>query len=346
MVWILKEASVKLFVLALSLLYSSSLFAETFSDKDSLFMNTVTKWFAAWELVSTEVYGVKKFDPVQFVFFDETFVYSTSEITAAGGETVAGPGLFGQKFNWRKKQHLDSLTLPDGRKVEATLMSFASEHKGNLPYFVMPLISVWKNAGVTSKELGLENLLTGVFLHEFSHSQQMKNFGKKITEFEKAHSYPTGFSDDIIQFIFSSNKSYVADFQIEVQLLYDAAENQDWRMMVNKTKNALFYMQLRHNRYFRDSLSHYPSIDRFFLTMEGIGQYSMYAWLTHPKGAGLPKERAIAGVRRGKKQWSQDEGFALFLIMERLAPVKTWSSQMFGNKLVDVITLIKRNLTN
>ena len=81
-------------------------------------------------------------------------------------------------------------------------------------------------------------------------------------------------------------------------------------------------------------------IDNFFLTMEGLGQYAMYAWLKHPKGANLPAEQVIAGVRRGKKQWSQEEGFALFLLLEKYSPASKWAPAMFGTKTESVTDLI------
>jgi len=53
-------------------------FASASPAADSLFQNNVKKWFAAWELLSKEVYGLKKTIPVQFVFFDNDYVYSNS----------------------------------------------------------------------------------------------------------------------------------------------------------------------------------------------------------------------------------------------------------------------------
>ena len=159
------------------------------------------KWFAAWEFVSKEIYNIHTAKPVDFVFFDTTYIYSTSVISIPDGEAINGPAFFHQKMNWKKKPHDGRITLPNGQVVPAGLMSFASPGAGNQanPFFVMPLPGFWKKAGVESKELGLENLVTGVFLHEFSHSQQMQNFGKKISEYENMAKYKVDFSDDIVQ---------------------------------------------------------------------------------------------------------------------------------------------------
>jgi hypothetical protein len=50
-------------------------------------------------------------------------------------------------------------------------------------------------------------------------------------------------------------------------------------------------------------------------------------------------------VRRGGKWWSQDEGFALFLILDKLSAPENWASNMFGDKSIETVTfLIKRIL--
>ena len=174
----------------------------------------------------------------------------------------------------------------------------------------MPLPAYWAKAGITSKELGLENLITGVFIHEFSHSQQMQNFGKKITEYEKEYDFGIPFSDDLVQDLFDKDSSYQALFNEEVRCFYAASKGSTMRWELLNA--GLQTMKQRQQTYFKKKYKNLDQIDNFFLTMEGLGQYSMYVWLIHPKGGNIKKQIAIEGVRRKKNRWSQDEGFALF----------------------------------
>lgn len=80
---------------------------------DPSFYNSVDRWFRAWELVSKDIYHLDSLKPVDFVFFDEEFVYSTSNITVPQGEPVKGPALLGHQFTWKRVPHSDTLTLPD-----------------------------------------------------------------------------------------------------------------------------------------------------------------------------------------------------------------------------------------
>lgn len=320
----------KRFYLMLLLLLSAGCFAQ--ADQQE-FRNATKQWFHAWELLSNEVYELKNFHDVDFVFFDSGNVYSTSIITIPGGNPLEGNPIMKKQYSWKVVPHNGKIVLPDSSIVDVGLMSFASENKLNgKPFFVMPLPSFWKSAGLISEELGIDNLITGVFLHEFSHSQQMQNFGKKIAAYERNISFTTNFTDDIVQDLFKKDSSYVTAHMVETKALYDAAAAKDYSDDREKLQQVLMTMAITQKRYFKDSLKDLTEIDDFFLTMEGLGQYSMYAWLIHPRGASLPKDMVIKAVRRGKKQWSQDKGFGMFLLLDRYAPAKRWAPALFADE--------------
>lgn len=314
------------------------------SDKtDTAFFNTTQKWFSAWKLVSKDIYGLQQVRPVDFVFFDEKYVYSTSTVSIQNGVPVNGNDLMNLKFEWRKTAHNNSITLPDKSVIPVNLLSFAAEIPGeNKSFFVMPLPDFWKQAGLTSKELGTENLITGIFIHEFSHSQQMQNFGRKMTAYEHQLKLDVEFSDDLIQTLFSKDSSYLAYYKKEVDFFYQSVEGK--KLDKQLLSKGLSGFKERQSRYFNDKSKELGEIDNLFLTIEGLGQYSMFLWLTHPRGGNIKREMAIKGVRRGGKWWSQDEGFALFLILEKLSPPGKWGKGMFGSETESVVDLISRKL--
>ena len=312
--------------------------------RDIAFYNATSKWFSAWKLVSKDIYQVEKVRPVEFVFFDDKYVYSTSATTVKKGKSVKGCNLMNLSFQWKKSLHNDTIVLPDKSIVPVMLMSFAAEipTEQNRSFFAMPLPGYWESSGTTSKELGLEKLITGVFIHEFSHSQQMQNFGKKITEFEQQNNFGVEFSDDVVQNIFEKDSNYLKIYNQEVQTLYQSIQNKNLDTVL--VKDGLKLISLRQHEYFKGQYLSLVQIDNFFLTMEGLGQYSMYLWLTHPKGGNIKINTAIEGIRRKKKWWSQDEGFALFLILDKLSKPQSWAKEMFGEKTESVVSLINNQL--
>jgi len=309
-------------------------------ERDKAFYSATNKWFSAWKLVSKNIYKIHRVRPVDFVFFDDKYVYSTSTTTIKNGTEVKGCSLMNLSLKWKKTIHNDSIILPDKSVVPIGLMSFAAEipNEINKSFFVMPLPGFWQMSGVTSKELGLDNLVTGVFIHEFSHAQQMQNFGKRMTLFEKQNNFDIEFSDDIVQNIFSDDSNYLKLYNEEVQSFYQSLQSLTIDTVL--VKDALRLMTQRQAKYFKGKYASLKEIDNFFLTMEGLGQYSMYLWLTNPRGGNIKKSTAIQGVRRGGNWWSQDEGFALFLILDKLSKPNNWAKKMFGYKIENVIGLI------
>ena len=90
------------------------------------FQNNITKWFNAWELVSKETYGLNTLKPIDLVFFDEKYIYTTSQFVGKEGEKIEGPkNLLDKKFTWYQKEYKDSITIPDGQKRKAEIMCFS-----------------------------------------------------------------------------------------------------------------------------------------------------------------------------------------------------------------------------
>jgi len=306
----------------------------------------IEEWFEAWELVSVDVYATDLLRPVDFIFFDSRRVYSTMEIPG-GGLDFDGPRLMNHRFDWRHGEHDGSLQLPDGSVIPIGLMSFAApmDDSQSRAFFVMPLPAFWEEAGIDSAELGRNNLLTGVFLHEFAHSQQMHSFGRQLSEFERAFELQDELTDDVVQERFEHDRDYQSVYREEVERLYAAAHSDRGEERLALTRSALNLYRLRQQQFFVGDLAMFQKLDDFFLTMEGFGQYTMYAWLVHPRGGALDARLAEAGVRRGGRWWSQDEGLALFLLLQQLSDPKLWADKMLGVDYRLAIDLISAGVT-
>lgn len=328
--------------LIMFLIFSIKTFGQ--QNEDSEFKRVLPQWFSAWSLVYTDIYKINEIQPVEFVFFDDQYVYSTSSVTIPEGTSIKGFNLLNLTLNWKKASHHNLITLPDQTSVPVGIMSFAAEiptgqHQS---FFVMPLPSFWKKMGVESKELGLDNLTTGIFLHEFAHTQQMKNFGKRITQFEKENKSGMHVNDDMVQNIFSKNNTYLDLFQSEIDHFYNSVIGKELNRKYLSKGISLYHE--RQKTYFKDQYQQLVEMDDIFLTMEGVGQYSIYRWLIHPQGGRLDEHTALVGVRRNKKWWSQEEGLALFLILERIKDPQLWAKDMFGSGMITAIELIKSNI--
>ncbi|MGZ8524827.1 MAG: hypothetical protein ACXWV1_10390 [Chitinophagaceae bacterium] len=332
------------------------LFALTFISSDSKAIPVIQKnknenlewlqnWFTAFELVSKEVFHLPDEPAPLMLFFDKTYVYTTSEISAPGADPIKGPSLLGEKLTWRKHAHHGQLILPDGQKVPVGLMTFAAPLKdGNRKsFFVMAAPPFWDEAGIESAELGMDKLLTGVFLHEFAHTRQMQGIGARVDEIDSTQQFDMPLSDDIVQNYYKKDSAYVKLFRSEVNMFYEAAFASNEKEARSFAAKALALLKKRQAKYFTGKKNIFKELDNIFLSMEGLGQYAAIAWLTHPKAADMPFEKAVSGFRRKGSQWSQEEGLALFLILNRLSKTD-WANDIFGKKPKTVTALLERAL--
>lgn len=186
--------------------------------------------------------------------------------------------------------------------------------------FVMALPSVWQAAGYDSN-VGLENFLTGVLLHEITHTRQFALIGSALAGAEG------GGTDDLIQETFSEEPAYVADYEAERDLLFAAAAAPDSATARRLAVDALAKMRERRARWFTGPRAWFVALDDVFLTTEGIGQWVMLRHLQDTEGLNRSQADAIALVRAGQDFWTQDQGLALILVIDRLLP--DWRARAF-----------------
>jgi len=224
----------------------------------------------------------------------------------------------------RAMPHSGTVVLPDGEEAPIGPISFASGEGG---YFAMSMPSVWRAAGVTS-ELGLERLMNGVLLHEMMHIRQTDLATRTLANVALAAGVPDDeMNDDIVQARFGGDAEYVAAWSRERDALFAAAAAPDDAEARRLGAQALQMMRDRRTRWFSGDNSPFVAMDDVFLTMEGMGQWLIYKYFRSPEGGSLSPADAERGVRRGGRWWSQDEGLALMLVVDRLLP--GWQQRAF-----------------
>jgi hypothetical protein len=305
----------------------------------------VQEWFNAWELIANDILKIQPHEPPFMLFFDDEYLYTNSNKSPKYSIEINGPKFFGKELNWIKTKHNDSLTLPTNQRVAIGLMSFTAPvgSGSDKAFFVMGVPSFWKDAKVTSKELGDENLYTSVFLHEFAHTLQNKIFGVKLEQFERDNKFKFELSDDMIQQDLEKDSIYTKKIKAEIKMFYDAFYSGDLSETKQLATKGLEMFNKRQKEYFINDRAIYKTLDNFFLTMEGIGQYIAVAWLIHPKGGNVDIGKAVKGMRRGGRWWSQDESLAMFLIYTKISNPEL-GKQMFGSDLNMINHLLEKQI--
>jgi len=215
--------------------------------------------------------------------------------------------------------------LPNGKELPLGPISFATGDVDG--YFVMSLPSVWRAAGVKSG-LGVEGLMDGVLLHEIMHTRQAKLAGPLLDALARANGVSEDeLTDDIVQNRFGKDPAYRAAYERERDLLFSAAAAADDREARRIAREALSALRERRARFFSGGKAFYSDFDDIFLTMEGMGQWLAYRHYLSPRGGSIDPATALREVRRDGSQWTQDEGLALILVVDRLLP--GWQTRAF-----------------
>lgn len=239
--------------------------------------------------------------------------------------TESGDGAFA----WQGTPHAGTVRLPDGRTATVGPVSFAvpDPAKKGTAYVVMGLPSVWRAKGVKSG-LGLDTLMDGVLLHEMARTRQFNAAGPLLAQLGAKYGLPQDTNDESLQEAFSKNPDYVRDYETERDLLFASAAASTDTEARALAAQALQQMRQRRARWFAGPNEKWRTLDDEFLTLEGLGQWAAYWWLTSPQGMKIDAPIAQRELRRGGKRWAQDQGLALFLVVNRLVP--NWQSRAFA----------------
>jgi hypothetical protein len=283
----------------------------------------------AWDYASTHISGIGHVKKIQAVIFDKDCVVTSS--TAMNG----GPG------SWSASLHHGKVTLPDGGQIAPQVISFAGSGAGsdaNQAFFVMAAPSVWRAASKPGKGMTLENLTTAVMLHEATHVAQMPTFGAAIDRIAVKYHLPEDFNDDSIQKSFKGNQDMDASVQRESKLLFDASQARTKVEAARLVRQARDLMRARYARWFTGKNSYMAEAEPIFLTLEGSGQWVAYRWEVDPRGGAIKPSAILPGFVTDH-WWTQGEGFAAFMALERLTGT-AWKKQAFHLGQKDVLQML------
>lgn len=285
----------------------------------------------AWRFTSREITGIHDIPRFEAILFSADCVLrSDNALTSA---TTRG-------VRWTASPHAGTIALPDGSEVEAGVTSYVSG-KEDHRYLVMSTPSVWEAAGV-GKGDDLRGLMIAVLLHEGSHVAQIGPYGPRLGALIERHALPDSFNDNAVQERFGKDAEFAASVQEETRLFLAAAAASDDQEAKSFAREARRLMRARQARWFVGGDAYLAEAEDIWLTFEGAGQWTGFRWRTHPQGGAQPEADALARFTRGR-QWSQTEGFALVLALDRLAG-PGWKRHAFGDGAKTVLEMLDEAL--
>jgi hypothetical protein len=221
--------------------------------------------------------------------------------------------------------HGGTVTLPSGAAVAIEPRASTALYRNSRDAFVsMAMPSVWQTKTESAQTRG--EYLRGAFSHEMTHTRLLVSINRRVRELARKHDLVYPINDDVVQAQFGRVRGFEAAINRERDALYRAAAEPDPARRRALAAKALELVRTRRARYFTGSTAGYAELESLFLTMEGVGQWAAYQ-VARTRTGGSDAE-ALRLVRDDRKYWSQDEGLALFLLVDALVP--DWQPRVFA----------------
>lgn len=272
---------------------------------------------AAWRLQLRRIPELVPPPRVSVILFDRRCRWVSSDALGRQGQA-----------RWAGTVHGGRVLLADGSRIPARVVSLAGESNGGGPSFAMALPSVWAAEGSRAGPVGLDRLTKAVLLHEASHVAQGRLLAR-VGALVRTAGFGSNFDDDSIQRRFERNAAFSASMKEETRLLFAAAGSSDDAQSRRLASAALDLIKARRARWFRGADARLIGAEDLFLSLEGAGQYVGFTWLIDPAGGAMPSSAAMAGFGQRGRWWSQLQGLALVLAVERLG-LPGWRRQLWG----------------
>lgn len=283
----------------------------------------VEQALANWRVVVRQFLRADRFELPQIVVYDARCSYTL----VGAAESSA---------RWIVAEHRGEIPLPNGDRIPPAPNAFNGRTGTGVNFVVMSLPSIWESVAPRS-EIPLPWFLEAIFFHELGHSYQAAlDPSASFAGLHRDLSLPPSVNDDSVQENFARDPAYVRDYEAERDLLFRAAAAPTEAEARAFACQALARLRSRRQTYFTAANAVWARVDELSLTTEGLGQWLGYAWLT--RGRAVDPATALPKMRGAF--WSQDEGLAIFLVVDRLVP--DWRSRLFARPSETAEALLRR----
>ncbi len=235
--------------------------------------------------------------------------------------------------------HNGTIFLPNGVPMAVEMKASTSLYRdGRAAFFAMAMPSVWQTRDVSGPTRA--EYLQGVFSHEMTHIRLLVPINRRVRELARKHDLAYPINDDVIQNEFAGVGGFAGAVHRERDQFYRAALEPDGDKQRLLARRALGMLRQRRAKYFTGAKAAYAELESQFLLLEGVGQWAAYQ--VNKSSAGGNHAEVIRLVRDNRRYWSQDEGLAIFMLVDALVP--GWQSRVFSPEPASPIALLEEAL--
>lgn len=304
------------------------------------------RWFQSaldgWHQVSQDFLLLDPKPIPWVVLFDDACTWHFAATAGIPGSAPAEVRLTyaGEPVSASVLRHNGKVHLPNETDIPAEIMAAAFPVKGqDTAFFALATLDLWRRHPQASKDPMLEKRLLSVVLHEIMHTRQLPYIAVKVEDLGKRFELPAQVNDDMVEDRFKDVPGFREAFEAERDLLYRAVAETDpaqRRMLIDQ---ALGMIHQRRERFFTGADQPYAELEELFLNMEGAAEWARFKYHQADPGNTMSDAEIIAFIRGKENSFSQDEGLALALLLEKEVP--GWKSQLLGPEMASPLKLLE-----
>ena len=251
----------------------------------------------------------------------------------------------GRPMQVRVETHTGLVPLPSGAAVAAAPTAFAAVYEaapaGKAPFFVLALPEVWRQDPKAAAEPRMEAIILGAFSHEVMHTRQIVDASRRVDEIRSRHTLPKDVDDDLIERRFRDVPGFAEAIEAETALFYRAAAATDAAERLSLAREALRLVDARHAKFFAGADAGFAEVEGLFLNMEGVAVWAAY-------NLSRVDPRFDIGIKdpsgRERSSWSQDAGFGLLLLIDKLVP--DWRARLVTPAMTSPLSILREAVTS
>lgn len=266
------------------------------------------------------------------IFYDDNYAWhlgAEKELVPVHETATATLRFAGQARDLLRVAHTKGLWVP-GRaevlplKVELSTMTYANDQK---TFCIIPLPSLFHKLAAADQANALDELFFGIAQHELTHTRQLPFVMKEIHRVSKSYPLPEHLNDNLLEETFANDKEYSQLFNQEMDILGAAFLAHTLSDCKRELARALSLIQQRRARYFVGERKAYAPLEEIFLTLEGTAMWAHFQMAKDHAPAHEEVKTTLLKLAEKTNAWSQVEGLALFLLIDRLVP--NWQARYF-----------------
>jgi hypothetical protein len=278
----------------------------------------------AWQTTARRDLHVPLQSPPWIIFYDDSTAWHLNpDTTHLPSHTTSKATLryANRRYPLARIVNDGRLWVPDRESLPLTPRSATMVHSnGQTPYTILPLPRLFRRAAPPDEARELDKAFLAAAVHELTHTRHLVGYGKRLEQLRARYRLPETFDDNLIQERYDEDTIYTSILAEERTALNNAVFAKTPGEAKTELRIALATAELRKKTFFDGDNAGFSELDDFYLVLEGVAMWAQYQHARRAAPPSEPWQRTLSLLLNRTQSWSQGEGLALFVLLDRFRP--------------------------